>query len=62
MPLLTTIRMTSDMSVWRRLLMTDGVMVRIPWNRSVPMTTFTMLALWTEAPPRRIAATAGKAM
>ena len=57
MPLDTTMRTTSDMSVWTMLLMTDGVMVRIPWNRMVPMTTFRIVALLTEAPPMRMADT-----
>ena len=62
MPLLTIMRMTSDMSVCITLFMTDGVIVRIPWKRNVPTTTLTIVALLTEAPPSSIAATAGKAM
>ena len=37
------------------LLMTDGVIVRIPWNRIVPTITLTILAFFTDAPPIRIA-------
>ncbi len=62
MPLETMIRITSDMSVSRRPLITEGVMVSIPWKSNVPITTFVIVALFTEAPPSNTAATAGKAM
>ena len=55
-------RMTSDMSVCKTLLMTEGVMVRMPWNRNVPTATLRILALFTDAPPSRMEATAGRAM
>ena len=50
------------MSVWSMLLMTEGVIVRMPWNRKVPTTTLTMEAFLTDAPPMSSAATAGKAI
>ena len=61
MPLDTMMRITSDMSVWSMLLMTEGVIVRMPWNRKVPTTTLTMEAFLTYA-PMSSAATAGKAI
>ena len=45
--------------MWMALFMTVGVMVTMPWKRKVPMMTFAMLALLTEAPPIRMADTAG---
>ena len=42
--------------------MTVGVMVTMPWNRKVPMITLAMDALFTDAPPIRMADTAGSAM
>ena len=41
---------------------TVGVMVTIPWNRKVPIMTLVMDALLTEAPPIRMADTAGSAI
>ena len=35
-------------------------MVRIPWKRKVPTTTLRIVALFTEAPPSRMEATAGR--
>lgn len=58
-PLVTISLMVSDTSRLIALLMTDGVIVKIPWNRKVPMITFVMEALLTEAPPKRTAATVG---
>ena len=62
MPLEAIMRMTSLMSIWTMLFITVGVMVTMPWNRIVPMITLVMEALLTEAPPMRIAETAGMAM
>src|SRR5574344_2040309 len=56
------ILMTSLMSVWMMEFITDGVMVTIPWNRNVPIITLGIEALFTEAPPIRIADTAGSAI
>lgn len=55
-------RMTSLMSMWIAEFITVGVIVTMPWNRNVPMTTLAMLALLTLAPPMRMADTAGSAM
>ena len=60
MPLDTMMRMTSDMSVCSMLLMTEGVMVSMPWKRNVPTITLMMEAFFTEAPPMSRAATPGR--
>ena len=62
MPLETIIRMTSLISMWMSEFRTVGVMVTIPWKRMVPMMTLGIDALLTDAPPMRIAATAGSVM
>ena len=51
--------MTSLMSIWIMEFMTVGVIVTIPWKRKVPMITLVIEALLTDAPPIRIAETAG---
>ena len=51
--------MTSLMSMWIAEFMTVGVMVTIPWNKIVPIITLGILALLTDAPPIRMAATVG---
>ena len=61
-PFDTTIRITSLMSIWIIEFITVGVIVTIPWNRKVPIITFVILALFTLAPPMRIADTAGSAI
>ena len=48
--------------MWIRELRTVGVMVTMPWKRMVPMITLGIDALLTDAPPIRIAATAGSVM
>ncbi len=62
MPLETMIRMTSLISMWIMEFITVGVMVTMPWKRNVPMMTLAMDALLTDAPPIRMAETAGSAM
>ena len=56
------LRMTSLISVWIREFITVGVRVTMPWKRMVPMITLPMDALFTKAPPIRIAATVGMVM
>ena len=62
MPMDAMMRMTSDISMWTMLFMTVGVMVTIPWKRIVPTMTFMIVALLTDAPPIRMAETAGSAI
>ena len=52
---------TSDISTLIAWLITIGVIVKIAWNKSVPIITFLTFALLMDAPPKSIAATLGKA-
>ena len=50
------------MSMWIAEFITVGVIVTMPWNKKVPRITCKMVALFTEAPPMRMADTAGSAI